>query len=151
METPQIMQILMNDSFTKGVFRGVFPLDGILPPEKYPSAYVFNTDPRGQPGEHWIAIYLTFDQKGEYFDSYGLPPLQHQFLSFLKKHSLTWAYNDITVQSLTSDVCGEYCIFYLLQRCRGHSLNTIVNMFSRTHTEDNDFLVSDYILNSYDV
>ena len=27
-----------------------------------------------KPGEHWIAVYFKNRGRGEYFDSYGLPP-----------------------------------------------------------------------------
>lgn len=147
METDRIRKILKTDSFTSGVFRGVFPIDKTPAPNNYPCAYVFNTDASDQPGEHWIAIYLTDAGKGEYFDSYGIPPLQYKFLAFLRKHSSTWTHNETNLQASVSDVCGEYCVFFLLQRCRGRSLASIVNMFNPKRVEDNDLLVYNIIHN----
>ena len=41
-------------------------------------AYVINTDESHLPGTHWIAVYFPEDKNNgvEYFDSYGLPPLE---------------------------------------------------------------------------
>ena len=44
-------------------------IDGTLP-----AAFVCNTDDGDEPGEHWIALYLDADGRGDYFCSYGLPP-----------------------------------------------------------------------------
>ena len=57
------------------VFRGVFPADKLptVPRTRVLSdAYIVNTDPEGQPGEHWLAIW-TRNRVCEVFDSYGLP------------------------------------------------------------------------------
>ena len=35
---------------------------------------VLNKDPADEPGEHWVAVYINEDRKGEYFDSYGMTP-----------------------------------------------------------------------------
>ena len=56
-------------------FRGVFPADKLssVPYWRvFSDAYIVNTDPEGQPGEHWLAIW-TRHQVCEVFDSYGLP------------------------------------------------------------------------------
>jgi len=54
-------------------FDGVFAADR-LPNE--PRLLVCNIDPSYRPGEYWVVIYV--DDKGrygEYFDSFGRPPL----------------------------------------------------------------------------
>ena len=59
----------------KKTFRGVFPADK-LPTVPYwrvfSDAYIVNTDPTGEPGEHWLAIW-TRNRVCEVFDSYSLP------------------------------------------------------------------------------
>ncbi len=42
--------------------------------EAFPAAFVCNTNDGDEPGEHWIALYLVANIRGEYFCSYGLPP-----------------------------------------------------------------------------
>ena len=85
MDTREISDILKRDRFTKHHFRGVFACDQL--PKQYmprPSALVINTDPADKPGQHWVAIYITRDGVGEYFDSYGkgtnIPQIEHWFI-----------------------------------------------------------------------
>ena len=146
MNTEQIRQILEADPCTRDVFVGVYPQDHLPTSiEKYPSAYVCNTDPHTEEGEHWVAIYVDEHGRGEYFDSYGLPPLHKTFLNFLDTQCISWTFNDKQLQGLTSHVCGHYCVFYLLHRCRSIPLTTIVHMFG-PNVQDNDVLVHDFIV-----
>lgn len=145
MNTAQITQILQTDPWTRDVFQGVYPRDQLPRTiSKYPSAYVCNTQPHTDEGEHWIAIYLDEHGQGEYFDSYGLPPLHRTFVNYLKKHCTSWIFNNKQLQALTSHVCGQYCIFYVLHRCRGLSMQTIVHMFGK-NVQDNDVLVHEFV------
>ena len=61
MNSLQIECLLKNDSETKSVFKKVCALDQLETPT-FPSAYVINSDPSTEPGEHWIAVY--FDRHG---------------------------------------------------------------------------------------
>ncbi len=145
MNTAQITQILQRDPRIQNVFQGVYPRDKLPRSSKtYPSAYVCNTEPHTEKGEHWIAIYFDEHGHGEYFDSYGLPPIHKTFIHFLNKHCISWIYNDKQLQGLTSHVCGQYCIFYLWHRCRGTSMQTIVLMFGN-NVQDNDVLVYEFV------
>ncbi len=75
MNSLQILNILKSDPFTKTVFTNVLPSDR-LPHEmqKKPRGFVLNTDPSNRPGTHWVAMYLTAEGKGEFWDSYGEAP-----------------------------------------------------------------------------
>ena len=146
MNTEQIKRLLEMDSCTRDVLVGVYPRDRLpLSITKYPSAYVCNTDPHTEDGEHWLVIYVDDCGRGEFFDSYGLPPLHKRFLKFLNVNCSSWTFNDKQLQGLNSRVCGHYCVFYLLHRCRGVSMNTIVKMFGNS-MQDNDVLVHDAIV-----
>ena len=80
---------------------------------------------------------------GEYFDSYGTDvPLV--FRNYLEKHTDKWKYNKRKLQSIWSDVCGDYCIFYLSHRARGYSMNKIVQLFD-DNTMLNDAKVSHFV------
>ena len=90
-----------------------------------------NTDPSNKPGTHWVAFYFPSEEKGEFFDSYGHPPEYYSFKNFLDTHSHEWSFNNRKLQSAWSEVCGQYCIFYLSHRVRGHSLKKIVQLFGK--------------------
>lgn len=138
MDSKTVEKTLLLDPVTRKVFTGVFASDLLPKHLSYlPAALVCNTDPSDEPGEHWVAIYVDGNGHGEYFDSYGLPPLQNSIIKFLNECAVNWTYNSKRLQGLFSSVCGYYCIYYLLYRCRGYSLNSIVNDF------DVDYLYND--------
>jgi hypothetical protein len=143
MNTVQMEAVLTTHPDTKCIFVGVFPRDHI-PSKKiksFPAAFVFNTDPSTKKGEHWIALYFEDSKRGFYFDSYGLPPIHKIFESFMGENSKIWTYNDICLQSLDSNVCGHYCIYYIIQKCKG--LNAFAKFTYDTYK--NDVFVRSYV------
>ena len=158
MNTIQITRALKQDPMTSKTFYGVFPSDKLPQTiEKYPCGIVANTDPSDKPGEHWIAMFISIEQKGSlkkgsFFDSLGKLPEFYgtSFTNFLNKHCNEWGFNSRKLQSDWSAVCGEYCLFYLYQRSRGHSLNKIVRVFNN-NTLINDAMVSQFVKNHFKV
>jgi hypothetical protein len=150
MNTRQITAVLQKDPFTKPYFQGVFPSDQLPNKiENYPAAFVANVDPKGQPGSHWCAFYFTQDQQGEFFDSYGLKPQYYTqaFLTFIENNSREWTYNHQDLQSLTSNVCGHYCLYYVINRCRNVAMKAIVNRFSKNTRKNDNFVY--YFITKY--
>ena len=146
MNSLQIERLLKNDSETKSIFKKVCALDQLEKPT-FPSPYVINSDPSTEPGEHWIAVYFDKHGRGEYFDSYGLPPAFVGLKSYMDTYSLSdWIYNRKTLQALFSSVCGHYCVYFVLFRCRGVPLRAIVSDFT-SNLSENDCCVSRFIRN----
>ena len=147
MNSLQILNILKSDPFTKTVFTNVLPSDR-LPHEiqKKPRGFVLNTDPSNRPGTHWVAMYLTAEGKGEFWDSYGEAPgfYSQNFTQFLNKNCSTFTWNERVLQAPALDVCGQYTLFFALHRCRHIPMSTIANMFTNSR-EWNDMLVRDFI------
>lgn len=140
MNTFEIKRALERNPFTKKIFRGVFAADEL--PERidtFPCGFVANTDPSTEPGTHWITYYFPSPEKGEFFDSYGFPP-EHYDLNVYPIDVI----NSRKLQSSWSEVCGQYCIFYLYHRSRGMSMNKIVNLFS-DNVNVNDCNVACYV------
>ena len=147
MNTIQLAVILWNDKYTRGVFQGVYPSDKLLTRvSSFPALFIANVDTSDKPGLHWIAFYFTKDREGEFFDSYGLTPSNYTgtFTPFLNNNSNSWTSNSVTLQSINSKVCGHYCLYYALFRCRNNSMSTIVHPFSQNKRQ-NDFLVKRFI------
>ena len=145
METKEISDILCRDCFTGQYFRGVYACDQV--PKQYlprPSALVVNTDPADKPGQHWVAIYITRDGVGEYFDSYGKGPSVPQIVQFLQQNTKVVIPNRRLLQGTFSTVCGQYTVFFLLHRCRGLTMDKIITLFS-SDTVDNDFNVNGFV------
>ena len=98
-------------------------------------AYVVNLDNDDQPGSHWVAIWIGC-AGAEYFDPIGLPPLFTDIEQFMDKASGQWTYNDAELQSVDSDVCGHYCLFYLFHRRRGMPLAYVQYIIASTRGDD---------------
>lgn len=86
------------------------------------------------------------EHKGEFFDSYGNNPGYYDisFTNYLKKHAYEWDFNKRKLQSVWSDVCGQYCIFYLHHRAQGQSMSKIVKVFEND-TMSNDNKVFNFV------
>ena len=108
----------------------------------YPSAFVCNTHDSDQPGEPWLAMYV--DEIGDYFDPYGQTPEHADFANFMNEHCSQWSPNNHILQSQIPTVCGQYCVAFLMFRCR----NIPMHPFARLFTSDlfaNDSLVFDWL------
>ena len=141
--TQELWQASMHDPVLAPAMKGVFPSDKLSIVDTYPSAMIANTDPHDQPGTHWIAMYFVSPQESEFFDSYGFPPESYGMDGYVL--SETTYYNDKPMQGLTSDVCGDYCLFYLLHRARNIDLTTIQNKFLRYDSQWNDSQVAQFV------
>lgn len=94
-----------------------------------PVYIISNLDPDYKPGSHWIAIHITNEGYGEYFDSYGRKPTGHHLL-FLKRNSKMWIYNSKEIQNDFSSVCGEYCLMYIYFKYKGKQMYDFLEKFS---------------------
>ena len=114
--------------------------------KQYPQSFAANVDTSEKPGTHWVAFYFIDDQHGEFFDFYGLPPyrLTVYFEDFLNRNAAQWTYQRKYLQSLFTDVCGHYYIFYIYNRFHNVK-NTTVNMFPSKVKEDNDASVRYFV------
>jgi len=108
----------------EGKFGGVFCKDdlaGLSPPKG--KIYVINLADRGdQRGTHWVLVSDLDPKQICYFDSFGISPplLIQQFMSRAPKGKRL-VYSDAQYQDLSSDVCGEFCVFCALLLFRGFS------------------------------
>lgn len=151
MDSRTLTRILTTHPDTKRVFRGVYSYDNIPDKvHKYPSAYICNTDPSSQPGEHWVAIYFESPQQAEYFDSFGIRPYG-KFYKFAKKNATKVMYSREWLQSPDTRVCGLYTLYYLTHRSRGLSLAQILASFEAYSWRSNDRTVFAWTLDEVDV
>ena len=132
------------DPRTKSIFRGVVTKDGLPTTiDALPAVFVCNTDDGDVSGEHWIALYLYADGRGDYFCSYGLPPRHVAIRTFMNEHCSERTHNSKRLQSpLSVNVCGQYCVAYVLLRCNGFPMRTFINILG-TDLVANDCRVFD--------
>ena len=96
------------------------------------------------PGEHWIAIYVDdVGHYGEYFESLGRPP-SRLFEHYMNEHRRQWTYNSKQLQSITSRICGHYCVCFCILRSKGIDMRRFLRYFTRD-TGLNDVIVHELI------
>ena len=118
--------------------RGVYPVDQ-LPKRKLCGGYVINTDNHDEPGEHWVAVFVT-KRRTDYFDSYGFPPTDERILKFIGSRAY---YNRKTLQSPITRVCGHYCVYFIKHRAKGWSAEKIIESFP----SNSDAFVKRHVVN----
>ena len=77
----------------------------------------------------------------EIFDSYAYHThiLDNQHLKKLAQNmKLKLTFNTIRLQGGNSNVCGHYCIAYIILRCKGYSPLSFNGFFSHTNFRGND-------------
>lgn len=86
--------------------------------------FILNTHAHVDPGEHWLAFFNNADTNTlEYFDSFGLPTDMYEVV-----HTALGASNLLAMckpantrgflQSIGSEVCGQYCVAFLHWRAK---------------------------------
>ena len=102
-----------------------------------PFALVFNTDPHNKPGQHWLAIYGPNNGPIELFDSFGMPPSFYGFTN-------SFIHSNFSFQSLSSDLCGNYTLYFIYNRSRNISFKEIVSILHSFYVPDSH--VKNYII-----
>lgn len=131
MDSEQLDRVLSSNAYTRRSFLGVFASDrlpyGI---REYPACFIVNVDPAYASGSHWLACYLSSPRDLEFFDSFGRGPSRFEgpIWNYVRRFPYV-NYNEVILQSNTSAVCGQYCIYYVYSKCRGYSLNDMLLSF----------------------
>ena len=132
------IKLLLESYMPRNYVVGVYPLDRVPTDPPRRSCLVVNTDPAGEPGTHWLALYV--DDNIDFFDSFGQDPSLYSLTIPSARIVL-----NAPIQSLNSDLCGEHCILFLKHRAEGESLTRIRSSYSRDNPA-NDFAASRQII-----
>ena len=126
MDTHEICSALLSNKHTATLFAGVLARDQFARSTK-PGLYVVNTHDSDKSGEAWLVVYIS-NGAYDFFDSYGRPP--SSFLVFQQRLSGLRCrhWNNCLLQRLTTNVCGDYCVFVCTLLARRFSLPLIVRL-----------------------
>ena len=130
--TSQLNQLAFHHPTLAPSFYGTVPCDGLTHQSRrltVPRAYIVNTDPAGQPGQHWLGVW-TEENACEVFDSFALDlktygttePLQ----TWLRRHFKYVTSNGQSVQSLHNQSCGGHALMFLVAKSQGQSLSSFL-------------------------
>ena len=100
--------------------------------------YVCDDQVAEKSGNHWFLIYVE-DDNVNFVDSFAKEPSFYGIeLKPLKKLPFQ-------LQSLLSDVCGEYTLFFSYHLSRDYKLEQIYKLFSKTNVFKNDERVQNFV------
>lgn len=145
MNTSQIQCCLDCFPLLRKSVLGVYAANELPTEMNIPCGFIANTDDHTKTGRHWCAFYFPNSTTIEYFDSYGMPV--NYFNDYFPQYTSNFSSlitNSKQLQSLYSDVCGMYCLFFLIHRLNGVLFYDIVNMFSND-VHSNDLCVYNYV------
>ena len=144
-------------------FAGVYSMDNIdlnkikdkLAKTKHAASCIVNTSDANEKGEHWVAIHISSSGRAEYFDSYGLPPIQRQVQQLCYLLATEYDWNDQPVQDImdeSSVACGYHALFYLYaKQCQPEmKLGDIISKYySSNNARTNDLFAICFIENKH--
>ena len=139
----------LDKKITTPGFLGAFAYDKIpIKPDSEAFSVILNTDRETEPGDHWIA--LIYKHPYFYFcDSYGRtfrnPTFSSAFSDTIKSFIGKTANRRNTkfLQQLTSNVCGDYCV-YFIQELAKTSFAKTTKVFGE-NLKNNDRFVENYV------
>jgi hypothetical protein len=95
-------------------YLGVFSADNYPKELNLFNFFIVNKDPSSEKGSHWMLV-IRGKKNIEFFDSCGSSEeFVKKFLKFNKKHYCD--FNKSPLQPITSEACGEFCIFFAHRR-----------------------------------
>jgi hypothetical protein len=129
---------------------GVYACDELHQISSDNFAVILNTDKGTDDGEHWLALFKEKHSNViEYFDSFGkdVNYYSHSNLinQFLNNRGMVLEYSIQQLQSFNSNVCGQFCIYYLANRVSRLSFKDILLNFSVHKLEKNDLRVKMFV------
>ena len=141
MNSREIEQLL---KFEKN-FIGCFAYDNLPQfPKKYPVKLIVNTGSVTTNGDHWIALTMNSNEC-LYFDSFGLPVLNHEIMKWLEEKYESLIYSNICIQHFSSDMCGAFCIAFLENVNSKRSYDRFINSFYHADIFKNDKIMKNYL------
>ena len=104
-------------------FKGVKPCDIFLNEVKSNKqllskgdSFIINMSSSNNPGSHFVSIFILSDNEAEYLDSFGLPSFDSNINNAFREANLSVLEFETSIQDISSQFCGFYCIAYLIWR-----------------------------------
>ena len=131
-------------------FLGAHAYDAIPSRPRHNHSMVVNTSSSQEPGDHWLAIACK-NNTIYFMDSYGRSMSDFTFSKEFRRTVKEYVgrtkviHNNKWLQSLSSNVCGDYCVYFLEELFRS-GFDAMLSVFTDI-PEDNDNFIVDYVNN----
>ena len=107
---------------------------------------VINTN--SEEGEHWLAI-VRKNGKNYFLDSFGRSLDDEMFSKEFRKTVRSYVgekmiYSSKWLQNLTSNACGEYCV-YFISKMRRHGLKSVLKIFGDDFKSNDNYVYNYYL------
>lgn len=146
MATSELNAILSQCKVTKSHFLGTYAADKTPHVMKYPASIVWNTATSESRGEHWVCCFIDERRNAYFFDSSG-SPVSSQIAEHMHKFSTkVIRMCPFPIQSMFSDVCGHYCIFFIISQTLGIFQHLLENALTRHNLLKNDEFVKKWFV-----
>jgi hypothetical protein len=115
-------------------------------------AIIVNSQSSLERGMHWVAFYkISRTAPLEFFDSFGLPLESYgpELVDFAQRYGKNVLLNLVQMQPNRSSSCGQFCLYFLVNRDLGRTYLNIVSDFNPTDKAYNDRLVTKFVLQNF--
>ena len=148
--TSQLNQLAYHHPTLAPMYGGTVPCDGLPdhPPRERDEGYIVNTDPSGEPGRHWLGLWVS-GNACELFDSFALDLDTYETTEPLKmwlRHQFKYVtQNGQSVQSLHNQSCGGHALMFLVAKSQGQSMSEFQKQWSCHDYVANDHRVGQWV------
>ena len=145
MNNYQLTCILSSCTYTRNLNYLVCAKDGLPSKvEKKPTIIIMNDENSTKPGRHWVCVFIP--KKGEccFFDSLGKSPLtysEHLHNLMLSIYPRYYC-NKFSYQAIDSNSCGKFCLYFVISRAKGLSVEKILNSLCHSNKYVNESLIA---------
>jgi len=150
MNSIEIENILNKNKWNRFKFIGCFAAD-LLPTElnkDIPVCFIANVDQLKESGSHWVLFLIPKEGYLEYFCPLGISfyhwPLFVNYIRNIMNFECI-IMNRKRIQSINSNLCGIFCIEFVIKRDKGISFALIINSYSTKNFLCNDLQALNYV------
>jgi len=150
MNSLEIENILNKYSWNRFKFLGCFAAD-VLPTDlnsKVPLCFIANVDQLSENGSHWVLFLIPKEGFLEYFCPLGISfyhwPLFVNYIRNIMNFECI-IMNRQRIQSINSNLCGIFCIEFVIKRDKGISFVSIINSYSTKNFLCNDLQTLNFL------
>ena len=147
MEGSEFQKYFNHYPHLKKYFVGTFAIDTLPKSLKQNHFLIFNSDTSDKKGQHWLALYK--EKIIIYcFDSIGIDNnkklLLEQYCKIKNVEEIH--FNETQFQLLTTDTCGKFVIYFLIQKAYNKDLtfNELLEDIFKASPNQNELLISKF-------